>query len=200
MVRGWLHRPSGEPRCGLALTHGAGTDCESALIREMAEAMAAAGWLALRYDLPFRQERPTGPPSPAGAERDRAGIRAAAELVRGMAPGKIVCGGHSYGARQTTILAAEDPSLADALLLLAYPLHPPRRPAELRTAHFPNLRTPALFVHGTRDPFGRIEELRAAMELIPAHTELLALERAGHELKPAPAQAAAIAAALGALA
>jgi len=80
------------------------------------------------------------------------------------------------------MLAAAEPGLADALLLLSYPLHPPKRPEELRTGHFPNLRTPALFVSGTRDGFGTIEELRAAIGVIPARTELLPVEGAGHEL------------------
>ena len=68
------------------------------------------------------------------------------------------------------------------LLLLSYPLHPPRKPAELRTAHFPQLKTPSLFVHGGRDPFGSHDEMKAALALIPAKTMLLEIEGAGHEL------------------
>lgn len=80
------------------------------------------------------------------------------------------------------MLLAEDPTVADALLLLSYPLHPPRKPEQLRTAHLPDLRTPALFVHGSRDPFGTLEELRAAIGLIPARTHLSEVSRAGHDL------------------
>ena len=80
------------------------------------------------------------------------------------------------------MLCAAEPEIADALLLLAYPLHPPQRRAELRAGHFPNLNTPALFVHGMRDGFGSVEELAAAMQLIPARTELLPIAGAGHEL------------------
>jgi uncharacterized protein len=80
------------------------------------------------------------------------------------------------------MLAASETGLVDALLLLSYPLHPPKDPAQLRTAHFPALRTPALFVHGTRDGFGTIDEMTSARKLIPAHTQLLRVERAGHEL------------------
>jgi predicted alpha/beta-hydrolase family hydrolase len=83
------------------------------------------------------------------------------------------------------MIAAERPGLADGLLLLSYPLHPPRKPDQLRTAFFPEWRTPALFVHGTRDPFGSLEELREAIAQIPAHVDLLAVESAGHDLKPA---------------
>jgi predicted alpha/beta-hydrolase family hydrolase len=80
------------------------------------------------------------------------------------------------------MLAAESPGLADALLLLSYPLHPPRKPGQLRTAHFPKLETPALFAHGSRDPFGSPDELKQAVSLIPAPTHLLEIESAGHEL------------------
>jgi hypothetical protein len=80
------------------------------------------------------------------------------------------------------MLCAAEPNLVDGLLLLSYPLHPPRRPTELRTAHFPNLKTPALFVHGTRDGFGTLDELTAAMKRIPAPNELLPIPSAGHEL------------------
>jgi predicted alpha/beta-hydrolase family hydrolase len=136
----------------------------------------------LRCDLPVRQSRPHGPPSPAGAARARAGLRAAAEALARVAPGRIYVGGHSYGGRQATLLSAEHPTVASALLLLAYPLHPPNRPGDLRVAHFPDIRTPALFVHGTTDPFGTVAELRAALGRIPAPTMLHVEAGVGHDL------------------
>ncbi len=80
------------------------------------------------------------------------------------------------------MLAAAEPNLVDRILLLSYPLHPPQRPSELRTGHFPDLKTPALFVHGARDRFASIAELTEALELIPARTELLSITSTGHEL------------------
>ena len=136
----------------------------------------------LRCDLPFRQASPTGPPRAGAAPRDREGLRAALALARRRMPGRIVLGGHSYGGRQATILAAEAPELADALLCLAYPLHPPGRPARPRTEHFPRLRTPALFVHGDRDAFATLDELRAALAVVPAPTRLLPVTGASHDL------------------
>jgi hypothetical protein len=99
-----------------------------------------------------------------------------------IAPGRIALGGHSYGGRQASVLAAEDPTVAAALLLLSYPLHPPGRPAELRVAHFPELRTPTLFVHGTTDPFGSVAELQSAIARIPAPTALHLEAGVGHDL------------------
>jgi uncharacterized protein len=95
--------------------------------------------------------------------------------------GRVLLGGHSYGGHQATMLAAQEPGLIDGLLLLSYPLHPPKKPEQLRTCHFPYLRTPSLFVHGLRDSMGTIEEMQEAVKLIPVQKELVT-EGAGHEL------------------
>ncbi|HET9165521.1 MAG TPA: alpha/beta fold hydrolase [Candidatus Angelobacter sp.] len=181
-VRGFLHEPPQPNGAGLVLTHGAGANCQSKLLIALASAFADAGYLVLRCDLPFRQSRPHGPPFPAMAARDRAGLRRAVDVMRSKTQGRIFLGGHSYGGRQGSMLAAEQPQLVAGLLLLSYPLHPPRKPAELRTAHFPQLKTPSLFVHGGRDPFGSHDEMKAALALVPARTMLLEIEGAGHEL------------------
>jgi predicted alpha/beta-hydrolase family hydrolase len=181
-VRSFLHRPAGPGGDGLVLTHGAGSDVTAPLLAGLGAAFAAHGVTVLRCDLPFRQARPTGPPRPGDAAHDREGLRWAVAALRRIAPGRVMLGGHSYGGRQASALAAAAPGLAQALLLLAYPLHPPRRPSDLRTAHFPSLHTPAFFAHGARDPFGTLEEMAAARALIPAPTELLAIEGTGHEL------------------
>jgi predicted alpha/beta-hydrolase family hydrolase len=148
----------------------------------VANALTAAGIEVLRYDLPFRQQRPHGPPRPGDAAGDRQGLHEQVVKIREKKPERVWVGGHSYGGRQASMLAAEIQNLVDGLLLLSYPLHPPRKPEALRTAHFPTLQTPALFVHGSRDPFGSLDELKAAMALIPASTALLEVEGAGHDL------------------
>jgi len=181
-VRGFLHSPASPNGKALILTHGAGSNCNAPLLITLAEVFAALGFNVLRCDLPFRQERPTGPPFPGNAERDRAGLRNAVDAMRKLGSGRIFLGGHSYGGRQSTMLSAAEPDLVSGLLLLSYPLHPPRKPEQLRTQHLSNLRTPSLFVHGTRDPFGSIEEIERALQLIPARKELLRVEGAGHDL------------------
>jgi|ERR1700761_7573842 len=177
-----LHLPAAPGGDCLILTHGAGANCETPLLIALADAFCASGMTVLRFVLPFRQLRPHGPPPRGSAERDQEGIRAVAVSMRQQTSGCLFVGGHSYGGRQASMLAAAEPGLIDRLLLLSYPLHPPRRPDELRTGHFPELKTAALFVHGTRDGFGSTEELTAALRLIPARTELLEVAGAGHEL------------------
>jgi predicted alpha/beta-hydrolase family hydrolase len=181
-VRGFLHRPPESKGDGLVLAHGAGGNARAPLLVAAAEAFAQAGVWVLRCDLPFRQRRPHGPPTPADAAADRANLGEAARELHALANGRIFLGGHSYGGRQVTMLAAEDPQVADALLLFSYPLHPPKQPSNWRTAHFPQLRTPALFVHGAKDAFGSPDEMRTALRLPPAPTSLLILDRAGHDL------------------
>ncbi len=187
LVRGWLHEPEEPRQRGLVVTHGAGSNCNSPLLAAVAEAFAGAGFHVLRCDLPYRQRRPTGPPRRGSAEHDREGLLLAAQSMREITPAFVILGGHSYGGRQATLLAAEAPAVAEALLLLSYPLHPPRTPEQLRTRHFPQLRTPALFIHGARDPFGSIAEMQAALAAIPARHQLVALEKMGHELSAAAA-------------
>ena len=205
-VRGYLHTPETPTGNGLVLTHGAGSNAQAPLLIALAETFSANGFTVLRCDLPYRQMRSFGPPGPADAVRDRAGLKnAVAALAKELgAPrvphfsralcarkpalslskgwGKIYLGGHSYGGRQCSILCAEDSTLVPALLLLSYPLHPPRKPDQQRTQHLPDLRTPTLFVHGTRDPFASIAEMQQALKMIPAKTELLKIEGAGHDL------------------
>jgi predicted alpha/beta-hydrolase family hydrolase len=184
-VRGVLHEPESPNGNAVVLTHGAGSNANAPLLVALARDFAAAGFLVLRYDLPFRFAGAKGPLNEAAQARDREGIRNAIDAIRPRVTGRIVAGGHSYGGRQTATAAAADQGLAAALLLLSYPLHPPDKPQQLRTAFFPELRIPALFVHGTRDPFGAIEELRAAIRTIPAPTEILEVDRTAHDLRRA---------------
>jgi len=181
-VRGFLHRLEHDSGDGLVLAHGAGANSNSLLLITVAGAFARAGLTVLRCDLPYRQSRALGPPRTGDAERDRDGLRNAVAAVRNLGSERMFLGGHSYGGRQATMLCAAEPELVDGLLLLSYPLHPPRKPEQLRTQHLPNLRTPSVFVHGTRDPFGSVEEMERALQLIPARKDLLKVEGAGHDL------------------
>lgn len=190
-IVGFLHAPETPNGDAVVLTHGAGGNAQAPLLRALADTFANAGYTILRCDLPYRQARSFGPPGPGDAARDRAGLKNAITALKDSLGGnfspdkqepRMFLGGHSYGGRQSSMLCAEEPDLVSALLLLSYPLHPPRRPEQQRTQHLPDLRTPTLFVQGTRDPFGSVEEIRRAVKMIPAKTNLLTIEGAGHDL------------------
>ncbi len=181
-VRGFLHLPETANGDGLVLTHGAGSNAAAPFLIALAEAFAGVGFTVLRYDLPYRQFRSFGPPGPGDAARDRAGVKSAVAAMKKIISGRAFLAGHSYGGRQSSMLCAEEPELGAGLLLLSYPLHPPRKPQQPRTQHFPNLRVASLFVQGTRDPFASIAEIEQALKLINANTKLLTVEGAGHDL------------------
>ncbi len=181
-VRGWLHSPASPNGDGLILAHGAGSSAQAPLLVALAQTFSDAAFTVLRIDLPYRQSRSFGPPSPATAARDRAGLKNAVLEMKKLVPGKVFLGGHSYGGRQSSMLCAEEPDLVAGLLLLSYPLHPPRKPEQQRTQHLPDLRTTTLFISGTRDPFGSTAEVEKAIKMIPAKVKLIAVEGAGHDL------------------
>ncbi len=181
-VQGFLHTPANPSGDAAVFAHGAGGNSQSPLLVAIGEALANRGVLVLRCDLPFRQRRPKGPPSGGAAVKDREGLRRAVAAVRELVKGRVYLGGQSYGGRQATLLAAQEPDLVDGLLLTSYPLHPPGKPERLRTDHFPRLQVPVLFCHGSKDPFGTLDEVRQALKLIPARTQLIEFEGGSHGL------------------
>jgi hypothetical protein len=142
-------------------------------MRPHVEGLRQRGFEAAAIDLPKRNAEDAVP-----------AYRAALE---GMPPagGLTVIGGHSYGGRVASLLAAAEPALADGLLLLSFPLHRPGAPEtwQGRASHLPGIRCPVLLLSGERDPFARLELLRAATATIP-EARLRTWPRLGHGLVP----------------
>jgi predicted alpha/beta-hydrolase family hydrolase len=182
-IAGIAHEPDGAPKGVVVLTHGAGGNRESVLLQRVCDEWARRGWLAIRYNLPYRRRRPTGPPSGSAAS-DRAGVDEAITLCRTLIDGPLIAGGHSYGGRQTSMLVAEaNPAQVDVLTLFSYPVHPPGKPERPRTEHLPNITVPTVFTHGTSDPFGTPAEVRDAAALIAAPIEVVEITDARHDLR-----------------
>lgn len=175
------HRPDGDPHGVVLLTHGAGGSRESPMLVGICQQWARRGWLAVRYNLPYRRRRPKGPPS-GSAAADLAGVAEAVAAAAALDCGPVIAGGHSYGGRLTSMVAAGQPGVLTVLTLFSYPLHPPGRPERQRTEHFPAITVPTVFTHGSSDPFGSITELRTAVALIPAPTAIVEISGARHDL------------------
>ena len=171
------------PRVGaLLLAPGAGASSQSPSL--VAIEAAVAPLPVERMDFPYRlagRKAPDRPPVLLDAVRV-----AAAGLVEraGVAPDRLALGGRSMGGRMCS-MAVADGLPAAALVLVAYPLHPPGRPDNVRTAHLPALTVPCLFVQGTRDPFGSPDELTAATATIPGPVTHEWIEGGRHDLKGA---------------
>lgn len=180
-IAGIAHEPKGKAKGVVILTHGAGGSRESPLLKKICDEWARRGWLAVRYNLPYRQRRPKGPPS-GSAAKDQAGVVEAITLAHTLTKGPVIAGGHSYGGRMTSMVIADQAAAVDALTLFSYPLHPPGKPERARTDHLPRIAVPTVFTHGTADPFGSLDELRPAAGLIPAPTEIVEVTGARHDL------------------
>jgi len=184
-IAGIAHEPDKQrysaPIGAIVLTHGAGGSRESPLLTKICDEWARRGWLAVRYNLPYRRRRPKGPPSGSAAS-DQAGVVEAIALAHTLTKGPVIAGGHSYGGRMTSMVIADQSAAVDVLTLFSYPLHPPGKPERARTDHLPRITVPTVFTHGTADPFGTIDELRPAVALIAAPTQIVEVTGARHDL------------------
>jgi predicted alpha/beta-hydrolase family hydrolase len=143
-----LWRPSGESaRPGLVLGHSAGTPVTDPLLGRIAAGLAGHGHPVLAFNFAY-SEAGRRPPDPAA--RLEAAFGDAVAFARPLLEGPLLLGGRSMGGRIASHLAARGEPCG-GLVLLGYPLHPARRPERLRTAHWPDLRVPMLFVQGDRD-------------------------------------------------
>jgi uncharacterized protein len=173
------------PRAGitLVLAPGAGAGQKSPSTARYAAALAARGIDTVTFDFPYREE---GRRIPDGNATLEACWRAVIAVVRrSLAPAEaIAIGGKSMGGRiASQVVASGEAGALLGLVLLGYPLHPPGRPQQLRTAHFPRLRVPSLFVQGTRDSFGTPAELGAALDAAGVPATLFPIAEADHSFK-----------------
>lgn len=180
-IAGVAHEPDGRPAGVVVLTHGAGGNRESPLLQRLCDEWARRGWLAVRYNLPYRRRRPKGPPSGSSAA-DRDGIAEAISVCRGLSDGPLIAGGHSYGGRMTSMVVASKQAHVDVLTLFSYPVHPPGKPERARTEHLPDIAVPTVFTHGTSDPFGSPSEVQDAAALVAAPTQIVEIAGARHDL------------------
>ena len=141
----------------VVLAHGAGQGMDSDFMRIIAEGVSQFDIRVVRFNFPYmtraRAEGRKRPPDREGVLLD-----AFRSVLSGLPAGRaLFIGGKSLGGRMASLIA--DEAAVAGLVCLGYPFHPPGRPERLRTAHLERLRTPTLICQGTRDPFGKKEEV-----------------------------------------
>ncbi len=140
---------------------GAGARLNDGLGVYAAGRLSEAGIATVRFQFPYME---------AGKRRpDRNDVLEAtwtAVLAEVLHDGvRVVAGGRSMGGRIASQVAAKSDWI-DALVLFAYPLHPPWNRSQRRDLHFPNIKIPTLFCSGTRDEFATPEELSIATDAV----------------------------------
>ncbi len=169
--------PAKDARWTFVYAPGAGSNIHDPFGVYAARALASHGVTTVRFQFPYMEAGKRGPDRPPVLE---ATWRAVIEAVRDPKT-RTVVGGRSMGGRVASMVAAspEGGVGVDAVALFAYPLHPPGKPGQLRTAHFATLNVPTLFVSGTNDAFATPDELRAATKQLK-RAKLHLLDRADH--------------------
>jgi uncharacterized protein len=162
---------TGSGPAGLILTPGAAAGRDQPGLVAIDQAVTQVGVMVERVEFPGQAAGKRRPDSPAVCiETIRTATSELADRL-GVPTSRVAVGGRSMGGRMCSMAVAEGLEVA-ALVLVSYPLHPPGRPDKLRTAHFPDLHVPCLFVSGRRDAFGAPNELRHEAEAIPGPVTL----------------------------
>jgi len=182
-VSGVLTVPGKTVKNGLILAHGAGNDMHQPMIVFLAEKLAQAGYLTLRFNFLYKQEGKTAPDRP---EKLYQAWKAAHHFLREhprCPPAPIIAAGKSMGGRIVSQMVAEGQLEAGRLIFLGYPLHPPGRKERLRDRHLSAIRIPMHFFAGTRDPLCDLELLRKVLSHLDAPWQLEVIEGADHSFK-----------------
>ena len=175
---------------GVVLFPGAGSSSTHSSLLAMQEALAPLP--VARHDFPYRLAgKPFPDKAPVLIASVKEHVRAFAESL-GASTSQIVIGGRSMGGRMCSMAVAddEDPLDVAGLVLVSYPLHPPKKPEALRIEHLPRVAVPTLCVSGTRDNFGTPDELRDAFTVVPSDVTWSWVDNGRHELAKADADVA----------
>lgn len=178
------YRAATPARAALVLAHGAGTNQRHRSMIGLATGIAARGVDVVTFNFLFTEQGRRAPDRAPVLEQTWTAVvgAIAAELP---ADRRLVVGGKSMGGRIASMVVAHPPAggawtRVSGLVLLGYPLHPPGKPTQLRTAHLPAIQVPVLLVHGTRDAFGPREEIEPVFQALPTRVDFHFIERGDH--------------------
>ena len=157
--------------------HGAGGNMNDRGVLQTARVLRDRGFGVVRFNFLYKEKKSGRPdPMPRLKECLTAVIARARDELE---PRTLIIGGRSMGGRAASMLAA-DGFACDGLLLLAYPLHPPGKPDQLRDAHLPAIKVPVICFNGTRDPFCTPALMEEVLKRVTADWEMHWVEGADH--------------------
>jgi uncharacterized protein len=177
-VSALLQLPPAAKSC-FVLAHGAGAGMEHPSMAAIAAELATRNIATLRYQFPYMERRTRRPdPPPVCHATVRAAIAEAARLAPGLA---LIAGGRSFGGRMTSQAQAIEPLPGvKGLTFIGFPLHPAGKPSAERAEHLRDVKTPMLFLQGTRDELAQLDLLQPLVERLGARATLKLLQDADH--------------------
>ena len=174
-----IHEPPTASDLGVTLVfaHGAGGNMNDRGVLQTANALRARGIGVVRFNFLYKEKKSSRPDA---MPRLKEAFSAVVARTRAESkPDTLIIGGRSMGGRAGSMLAA-DGFECDGLLLLAYPLHPPGKPDQLRDAHLPAIKVPVLCFNGTRDPFCTPRLMEEVLQRVTTAWEMHWVEGADH--------------------
>jgi uncharacterized protein len=176
-----IYEPATDKQVGVFVCgHGAGGNKSDQGVVRAAKAIRSAGLGVVRFNFLY-SERAAGPPDPM-PRLQRCVAAVVAHAREQLRPPRLILGGRSMGGRAASMLAAEGFE-GDGLLLLAYPLHPAKATAQLRSAHLPSIRMPVLCFNGTRDALCTPALMRDVLKTVRTRWTMHWLDGADHSFR-----------------
>lgn len=172
--------PSAGNGTGVIIAHGAGNDMHNPLIVSFSQGLAEAGYIALRFNFPYKEKGRKTPDSAKKLVQTWQSVYRFLKEDSGHRTDMFVAAGKSMGGRIASQMVAEGLLPADRLVLLGYPLHPPGKKEKLRDAHLYQIKIPMLFFAGTRDPFCDLTLMQNVLDRLTASWELETIEAGDH--------------------
>ncbi|UCE39864.1 MAG: dienelactone hydrolase family protein [Candidatus Aminicenantes bacterium] len=172
-----------EKGSGVIIAHGAGNDMNNPMLVSFAEGLANAGYLAMRFNFPYKEKGKKAPDPPKKLDQTWVSVFEYFRKESGFSHAKIFAAGKSMGGRIASQLVAEGKLPVGRLILLGYPLHPPGQKKKLRDAHLPGIKVPMLFFAGTRDSLCDLELLKNVLGGLKIPWALEVIEGGDHSFK-----------------
>jgi predicted alpha/beta-hydrolase family hydrolase len=163
-------------RIAFLLAPGAGAPSSHPRMRAFARLLGSIGSVE-PFDYPYAIE---GRSRPDPLPKLIAAHRAAVAAVRARHDGPIVLAGKSMGGRVGCHVALVEP--VAAVICFGYPLCGAGDRSKLRDQVLVDLRTPVMFVQGTRDPLCPLELLEDVRKRMTAPSTLQVVDGADHSL------------------
>jgi predicted alpha/beta-hydrolase family hydrolase len=165
---------------GLIFAHGAANDMNHPLMVFVAEELAKAGYVTLRFNFPYKEKGKNTPDPQATLIRTWQSVYGYMKNKTPYEIEEIIAVGKSMGGRIASQMVADDLMDVAKLIFLGYPLHAPGKKDQLRDTHLYEIKAPMLFFAGTRDPFCDISLLKGVLDKLSCKWDLELIEKGDH--------------------
>ena len=168
-------------QCIINIAHGAGAGMNHPFMVTLAQLLSEQEIATMRFNFPFMENKKGRPDTPAVAHQTIEAVIAKAQKLYPELP--LFVAGKSFGGRMTSqYLSTHHDAGVKGVIFYGFPLHAPGKPSIERAEHLKDVKTPMLFLQGSRDEFAEWKLIdKVCSSLKPA--TLVKIEGANHAFK-----------------